>query len=252
MKKSTVHIHGISIILLIILSGCSNIPTEAAPTLIPSTQTTIPTKLPTVTSSPTIEPPAMVMDFLTDVQILSFDPFDNGNNWDWNRETSSFHDGIFEIKGKSFWASSFALKQAFKEGDGLKINFKLLNANGQSEFVFLTGEWLTDSFRQFGIWNDRNPRADLFQGENMLGGNNLVGNLSLQPDMWYSIIMAIGKNGEFFSVMWDPRSEGHSAVYREGLGEKWIGKTWLFLPKVNEGEILYVDDFYRFSFGEIR
>ena len=63
--------------------------------------------------------------------------------------------------------------------------------------------------------------------------------------------MAIGKNGDLLAVMWDPGSEGHRAVYKETVGEKWRGRNWLFMPKATEGETLYVDDFYEFAFGAI-
>jgi len=119
--------------------------------------------------------------------------------------------GVFEMQGKSFWASSFSLKQQLAEGDGIMLSFKLQKANAQSEFVFVTGDWQTDSFRQFGIYNGKRPQADLFQGKNGLGGNNLHGNLTLQADTWHNLLTAIGKNGEFLAVMWDPNSEGHHA-----------------------------------------
>jgi hypothetical protein len=62
--------------------------------------------------------------------------------------------------------------------------------------------------------------------------------------------MAIGKNGHFLAVMWD--SDGHRVIYKETLGEKWTGKSYFFLPKADGGETLYTDDFYQFSFGEIK
>jgi hypothetical protein len=55
------------------------------------------------------------------------------------------------MQGKSFWASSFSLKQQLAEGDGIMLSFKLQKANAQSESVFVTGDWQADSFRQFGI-----------------------------------------------------------------------------------------------------
>ena len=199
-----------------------------------------------------MESPSLTVEFLTDVKVLSYDPFDNMNNWDWDNQTGKNTNGVFEIQGKSFWTSSFSLKQQLAEGDGIMLSFKLQKANAQSEFVFVTGDWQTDSFRQFGIYNGKRPQADLFQGKNGLGGNNLHGNLTLQADTWHNLLTAIGKNGEFLAVMWDPNSEGHHAIYNETIGEKWSGKNWYFMPKAEEGESLYVDDFYRISFGEIK
>lgn len=259
MQKSIGSVFFAFVFLAVLLSGCAPASTAVPPTLtftpIPPTDTSVPTatptNLPTITPTPTIEPPSVMTEFLTDVKILSYDPFDNGENWDLG-EGSSITNGVLVMEGKSFWASNFSLKEQLVEGDGVMLKFKLLKANGQSEFVFVTGDWQTDSFRQFGIYNSKRPKADLFQGKNGLGGNNLNGNLTLQPDTWYDIVMAIGKNGEFLAVMWDPNNEGHRAVYNETIGEKWVGKSWLFLPKADEGETLYIDEFYRISFGEIK
>jgi len=260
MKKSIGSVFLAFVFLGVLLSGCAPASTPVPPTLtftpIPPTDTPVPTatptKLPTVTPTPTIEPPSVTTEFLTDVKILSYDSFENMNNWDWDSQTGNINNGVFEMQGKSFWGSSFSLKQKLVDGDGVMLKFKLQKVSGESEFVFLTGDWQTDSFRQFGIYNSKRPKADLFQGKNGLGGNNLNGNLTLQPDTWYYIIMAIGKNGEFLAVMWDPNNEGHRAVYNETINEKWVGKNWTFMPKANEGETLYVDEFYRISFGEIK
>jgi hypothetical protein len=259
MKKSIGSVFLVFVLLAVLLNGCAPASTPVSPTLTstPSTDipasTATPTKLPTVTPTPTIEPPSLTTEFLTDVKVLSFDPFDNMNNWDiWDVNTGSITNGTFELKGKTFWAGGLVFKSQLKEGDGVMLKFKLLKANAKSAFVFITGDWQTDSYREFGIKNGKGPKADLWQGKNLLGGNNLNGNLTLQPDTWYDIIIAIGKNGKFLAVMWDSINEGHRAVYNEKIGEKWVGKSWNFIVKANEGETVYVNNFNKFSFGEIK
>lgn len=261
MKKSIGSVFLVFAFLAILLSGCAPASTPVPPTStftpIPPTDTPVPTatptKPPTVTPTPTIAPPSVATEFLTDVKVLSYDSFDNIKNWDlWDSQTGSITDGAFELKGKSFWAGGLVLKNRLKDGEGILLSFKLVKANAQSEFVFSTGDWQTDSFRQFGIYNGKRPKADLFQGKNGLGGNNLHGNLTLSTDTWYNLLMVIGKNGEFLAIMWDPTSEGHSAVYNETIGEKWTGKSWDFIVKADEGETVYVDNFSRISFGEIK
>jgi hypothetical protein len=244
--------------LAVFLGGCApaSKPVPATSTQIsattPPAARPTPTQPPTVTSTPTIEPPSVMTEFLTDVKVLSYDPFDNGSKWDWDSQTTTISNGILKMEGTSFWASSFSLKRQLAEGDGIVLRFKVQKANAQSQFVFVTGDWQTESFRQFGIDNGKRPTADLWQGKNDLGEKGLAGSLKLQPDTWYAIIMAIGKNGQFLAVMWDTNSEGHRAVYKETVGVKWANRRWLFLPKANAGETVYVDDFYGISFGEIK
>jgi hypothetical protein len=118
--------------------------------------------------------------------------------------------------------------------------------------VLVTGEWLTDSFRQFGLYIAPRPKADLFQGLLNLGGYNVMGNLTLQPGAWYSLLLAIGPDGHFLAVVWDPNDPSHRAVYDLLGKEPWAARTWTFYPKATEGETVSVDDFYRISFTSIK
>jgi hypothetical protein len=261
------HFAIVAFLLLALITACSQAPISTpttVPTLIPiptSTLTPVPTNTleptttstvpPTFTQTPTIEPPSLTSQFLSGAKVLSYDPFDNMDNWDWDSQTGSNVNGVFEMQGTSVWASSFSFKQQLAEGNGIILKFKLQKASAQSEFVFDTGDWQTDSFRQFGIYNGRQPQADLFQGKNDIGGNYLIGNLYLKPATWYNILMAIGKNGEFLAVIWDPTNESHRDIYHETIGEKWAGQNWSFMPKENKGETITVDDFYQISFAGI-
>jgi len=38
-----------------------------------------------------MESPSLTVEFLTDVKVLSYDPFDNMNNWDWDSQTGKKH-----------------------------------------------------------------------------------------------------------------------------------------------------------------
>jgi hypothetical protein len=231
----------------------TNTPVSTSPPTLTPTFTPTITHIPTFTPTPTIEPPQILNEFLTNVKILSHDTFDNLNNWDWNNENSTLANGIFEMRGESFWASSIVLKQQLLEGNAVLLKFKVQKANAQSEFVFSTGEWQTDGFRQFGIYNGLSPMADLFQGKNGIGGSYLHGNLTLKPNNWFNVLMSIGKNGNFLAVIWDPNNEAHRDVYNEKLiAEKWAGKTWGFHVGEDEGETISIDDFYSISFGEIK
>lgn len=236
----------------------SDMPAE---TLIPSitpteTPTATPTHMPTSIPepTPTIKPPAIAIEFLDAVEILNVDGFDSMRNWStWNTGTGRLVDGMFELAGQEDWSSGLVLSRKFKEGEGIILRFKTVNnADFRSEFVFLTGAWDTDTFRQFGVYNGRNPKADLFQGKYGLGFNNLYGNLSLKADTWYNLLMAVGEGGEFLAVVWNPEDPSQRVVYNEKIGEKWERKTWEFVAKATKGETVYIDDFSRIAFSEIK
>jgi hypothetical protein len=174
------------------------------------------------------------------------------NTWDtWNSQTTSLSSGVLEIKGQPNWEGALVQKTKLQEGTGLVIEFKNMSG-AEYEFVVNTGNWDTDSFRSFGIYGGKRPKADLWQGKNAIGGNNLHGNLSLTKDIWYSLAVAIGKNGEFFAVIWDLNNPSNGAIYHETLSDKWIGKTWEFLIQTNTGTTLNVDNFSVFTFSGVK
>jgi len=175
-------------------------------------------------------------------------------NWStWNSGSGRIVGGSFVLTGQEGWSSGLVLRQKIREGDGIILSFKTVNnARFKSEFVFTSGTWQTDSFRQFGVYNGQNPKADLFQGMYGLGFNNLYGNLTPKADTWYKLLMAVGKGGEFLAVVWDPDDPSRRVFYNENIGEKWERRSWEFNPKATEGETVYIDDFFRISFDAMK
>ena len=230
-------------LLSIFLAAC-NLPAFHAPAPLPG--------LPTVSPPATIEPLPVANEFLSDVTVVSYDPFDNLLNWNIHNDSGTLVNGELQLRGTPRWQSSFWPKQQFTEGQGLAIRFMVQKANAQSEFVFVTGDWRTDSFRQFGVYNAVDPKGDLFQGMQNLGGYDLTSSLTLLSNTWYDLLLAIGHNGHFLAVVWDPNHEDQRAVYDLVGGANWAGRSWVFLPKANQGETIVVDDFYRLSFGDIK
>lgn len=264
VKRSKIlTVFGVSVI---ILSGCSQVSnfspsSTASPEAIRTyassatpkpTETQIPTST-NIPPTPTVRSPDLLMDFLTNVQVISTDKFDNLNKWDtWNSQTGKVLNGMFILEGQKDYESGLVFKEKISEGYGVVVKYKTINnSDYQSEFVLNTGEWQTNSFRQFGIYNGKSPKADLMQGMNWIGGNNLHGSLSLKADTWYNLLVAVGKNGEFLTVIWNPDDPTQKSIYREKLGEKWVGLSFEFIAKANIGETMHIDDFLKIKFDEI-
>lgn len=264
MNKSVLSIF-VFIFLIALLSGCAPAATPIPTEVVLPTETSVPTSTPMPTDTPvptatavpptpTVAPPNVLLDLLTNVQVIKTDNFDNLNNWDtWNSGTGKISNGMFELTGQKDYLSGLVFKERIGEGYGVVLKYKTVkNADYQSEFVFATGEWQTDSFRQFGIYNGKRPKADLIQGKNGIGGNNLHGDLSLKADTWYNLLVAVGKNGELLAVIWNPDDPSQQSVYREKIGEKWAKLNFEFQAKANIGETMYIDDFLKISFGEFK
>jgi hypothetical protein len=223
----------------------SNTPTEEP------TSTPAPTSTP-IPSTPTIEPPPLVLEYLDGVELIYVDKFDTFENWAvWNSQTADWADGVLEIVGQRDWTGALVQYQNLYEGMGVVIEFKQ-TSGFEYEFVTNAGEWDTDSFRSFGVYGGDSPKADLWQGKNALGGNYLLGNLSLKNDNWYSIMIAIDDDGEFFAVVWDLNDTTRRATYHERIGENWAGQTWKFLLQTNMGTTINIDNFSIFSFDAVK
>ncbi len=237
------HFIVIACLLLTSLSGCDLV-SGSRPRGLPG--------LPEITPHPTIDPLSLPSEFLTGVRVDSYDPLNNVFGWTVHDPTAALINGVFELRGTPGWQSSFWPRRQFQDGQGLMVRFEVQNANARSELVVVTGQWMTDSFRQFGVYNAVTPKGDLFQGTLDLGGYDLQSSLSLLGGTWYDLLLAIGRNGRFLAVIWDPDHPDRRATYDLAAGPAWAGRSWVFLPKVNEGETLGIDDFYRISFDAIK
>jgi hypothetical protein len=233
-----------AVLLLTCASGC-NFPAPAQPA-------GAPTGAPSATPRPNIDPLAVAADYLTNPRIVTYDPFDSMENWSFNKETGTPTGGMFELQGTPGWHSSFWRRQGFKEGQAVAIRFEVQHSNARSEFVLVTGDWLTPTFRQFGFYNAVIPKGDLFQGTLDLGGYALQGSLNILSLDWYEMLLAIGPAGHMIAVVWDPANPSHRAVHDLAGGPNWAGKSWVFLPKANTGEVVAVDDFFILRFGDIK
>lgn len=231
-------------LVLALTAGC-NFPVASRPAGSPS-------GLPASTPRPSVNPLSVAADYLTSPRIVSYDAFDTMQNWNFNKQTGVLTDGMFQLQGTPGWKSSFWPRQQFKQGQGIALRFQVQHSNARSEFVFVTGSWLTPTFRQFGFYNAVVPKGDLFQGTRDLGGYNLQGNLKLLSDTWYEMLLAVGRNGHMIAVVWDPANPSQRVEHDIAGGPNWVNLTWVFLPKANTGETITVDDFFIVVFGDIK
>ncbi len=241
-------LHRTSLLLpfVLLLAAC-NLPSGTQPPPV----TSFP-GLPAGAPPPTVSSPSIIDQYLSRPHVAAFDPLNTLDNWNFNPGTGTLQNGVFQLVGSPGWHSSFWPKQQFKEGQGLVVRFQVHRANARSEFVLVTGDWMTDTFRQFGLYNSVIPRGDLFQGRQDLGGYPVMGSLRLQSMMWYNLLLAIGRGGRFLAVVWDPNNPSLRAFYEVKGGPAWLGRSWVFLPKVNTGETVFVDYVYRLTFQDIK
>ncbi len=234
-----------------ILSACQPAPIPPTATLVSPTNTPLPTNTPKPTSTPipptpTIVPPAVLTEYLENAHIAKVDTFENANGWD--LYAGKVTNGVLEVIGKDW--NGLVRKGEFQEGDGILVNFKYTKGS-EFELLFDKGEWYTDPYKRFGIYLAVDyAESNLWDGKNGLGFNYLRGNFYLAPDTWYSLLMALGKDGDFFAIVWDPSNPDKIINDRRKI-EDWKGITWTFRIGANEGTILF-DDLMEVKFDTIK
>jgi hypothetical protein len=258
------------VLMTILLYGCAQaatpVPTPAptntsapsatsAPTSTPSpSQTPLPTL--TATSAPTrtsplptatVPVPDEALKYLNGVQIVKIDTFDGpmlGKDW-YNSALVSNQAGGLVVTGAD-WADLYP-KHSFYEGLGFIIDFSFAR-DTKFEVFFANGLINTNALKVFSIYIEENrARSNLWAGKSALGGAILPGNLVLQPDTNYSLMLAIIPNGEFLAVIWKPADPSKNIFYRERIGKSWSSLTWRMGFAINGGT-LGLDNYREFQF----
>lgn len=236
---------------ILILSACQPAQIPPTATIVPPTNTPIPTNTPKPTSTPipptpTLIPPAALAEYLENPRIVKVDSFDNSNSWE--LYVGKVTNGVLEIVGNDW--NGIVREGTFQEGDGILINFKYTKGS-EFELLFDKGEWWTDPYKRFGVYLAVDyAESNLWDGKKGLGFNYLRGNFYLTPDTWYSLLMTIGKDGDFFALVYDPSNPEKIIKDRRKI-EGWKGINWTFKLGANEGTILF-DDLMEIEFDNIK
>ncbi len=207
----------------------------------------LPANIPTPTLS-TIAPPIVLTNYLENAHIFSLDTFDDPSDWNPGSEISNGQLLLAGLGGNDWYGLSN--RASFHQGNGAVINFKFTPGE-YFEMYFEQGGWTTNRYKRFGVYvNEDHSNINIFSGRQRREPSPIPGNLSLQPDRWYSFALAVGTAGDFLVVIWDPAYPGESLSYRE-LISNWNALDWTFRIQVNRGTILF-DDFEEIVFDNIK
>lgn len=234
---------GLSVLLL---TACHI--TTRPPTLQP-TVTSPATHLPTpLLPTPTISPLTVLTNYLENPRVVKVDTFDDPSGWNPPDEISNGQ-LILTGLGGSNW-HGLSNRAIFREGSGAMINFQF--TPGESfEMYFERGRWTTSLYKRFGIYvNTDHSNVNIFVGKSRREPALIAGNLSLSPGTWYSVLLVVGKGGDFSAVLWDPANPQNRLQYREVIAN-WGEAEWAFRIQVNTGIITF-DDFEEIEFDAIR
>ena len=230
------------------------------PLLIPETGSdeTFPTDIPTEGTDPTsveTSPPELQsfpnfdipQQYLDGIEILVADPFDDPSGDGWDFAEGTIHDGILEITGNDDWRGVSHTRR-LQPGEGMITEF-LFSDGSLFELLIEDGEYNTDSYNRFGVYLDQGlARLNEFVNGTDIGGADLSGDWTFQPDTTYSCLIAILPDNEFLMVMWNPENPSESLSYREPFDSSWSEASWTVSLHANQGVIQF-DNFTLIQFS---
>ena len=198
------------------------------PTDILSSTTTIPFDL--------AQPP---IDMLEEVEAHKF--YDFADRCDLLRWVSwsdgTIENGKYILIGEEYWESGARLNKTFQDGEAVMIRFQY-SPHSEINIKFDNmEEWKTKEYKRFGISIRGNEiQSDIYQGPNYIGGKSL--NLGqFTSDTVYNLLLAIGNNGKFVALLWNPNEPDNTVMYERELGEDWSNLNWSFGISSNKGQI---------------
>ncbi|MDP2776006.1 MAG: hypothetical protein Q8O48_00045, partial [Anaerolineales bacterium] len=207
--------------------------------LIP-TLTPMPTSPSLSTNTPA--PTAAIESTFPDLKVIKTDSFDDPNNSQLRLDPSvaKIENGVLQFIGRN-WTGGVHYDPKLQEGQGIIINFKYTQ-DSEFEMLFENGGWNTDTYKRFGVYivNDR-AETNIWQGKTPLG-QTLKGSLDFSLDTWYSLLLVIRKNNEFYARIWNPENPAQTVEYKNTFGAAWSDLSWTFKIGANNGTILF-DDF---------
>jgi len=225
----------------------------------PPIATSLPTFTPTSITTPTPTPapyPLGVLDVLSDVQLVNSEGFPGkfaGGAWPTSANGVNFvsQQGgpALEMLGSKGYGTWVVVPGSFPEGQAALFSFSYHGENPDIIFYFDQGTWQTPDYRRFGLYIGQSPAVLILDGKNSPGGGEpLSGQMLIQPDQNYYVLLVADRGGGFLGRIW---KVGNPDVYREIRESfpKWAGGEWTLAVHANPGSPGYIDRFYRLSFS---
>jgi len=217
-------------------------PTQAAT----EAPTLAPTEMPTPTEVPLIELPAGVDLYLLNSHVEEQIKLGYSASYLWDYENGRFGGGKLILNSTPDWDAYFLTQNSFPDGQAFLARFS--KASGANYNLALqSGEFGTTGFRRWAFHGGDVYNMSNRQDEEWLGYDPLIGNLNLQVDSWYYLLLAGTEQGEFLAVVWDAQDPSLFARYSQEFGAEWTGRDWKFRIGAKGGEV-YLDQLYRISF----
>jgi len=221
-------------------------PTSAATDSVPVSEPPTLTPEPTSQEATPVTGSDILSAYLNDVEITHTDPFDDPSGNGWEIQNGEIKDGVLEIPGDPNYYGAKPTKQ-FGAGEGAVIDFTYPQNVG-FEIYMESGDYDSSNYKRFGIFVSTDVIYSNGRNGKKIIGNDLSGNLNVQPGNTYSVFIAMLPNAEFLVAVWNPDDPSQYLVNRENMDSSWIDVDMTFYIGAGEGTI-QLDNYREIKFS---
>ncbi len=229
--------------------GCPATATPTGTAMVAAASTATPLPLPTATT--TFELPSQANSILSDARVIFHDDFAVGelspSIWRGAGDYQSV-DGLLELTDTT---------ECLRRLEGLGANAAMLVQfryddipDSDFEMFFNNDVFGSVNYRQWGTrLNGATPAIQVVRKRSIIDDNPLDGELSLDPDTWYQLLLAVDQDAEFVAHVWESDDPSTHSEYRQTL-EDWADQEWYGVFCNARGNV-FVDSYSEVSFGEL-
>ncbi len=239
--------------------ACPALPGPATADGCPATQTPAPASGPQAAEMPassakpmepiTFDLPPEISRLLSDAEVIFHDDFAELSSSNW-REAGDYQtvDGLLELTDT---AECLGRMEGLTANTAVLVHFSYEDVpQSDFEMFFNNDTWGSVDYRQWGTrLNGEIPTIHVVRKRSTIEDSALDGDLSLNPDTWYELLLAVDQDAEFVAQLWESDDPATYAEYRTTL-EEWADQEW-YGAFCNARGSVFVDTYSEIVFNEI-
>lgn len=234
--------------LLLVLGHIPGVSIQRVPTLVPTGDAATPGP----TRNTSFSLPDAVSSVLANAQVYDHDDLTAlvADRWYASAAGISVVDGELLAAGAPDWATWWGAQRTFQSGDAVLIRFRT-DQDAQFEFHLERGGWATADYRRWALHVGNRFEIGIWEGTLPRRYGQLVGTLAVRPNTWYDALLAVGRDGQFVTYVWEDGADQPQLEYRHHLGDNWTGGGWLFGLGANRGQVA-IDAVTEVAFRDVK
>jgi hypothetical protein len=199
------------------------------------------------------QPPGPVKEVLSGARVVSHNDFSSlpASLFEYDDRYVTLSNGVAEISGNDYDWPYIAYRNdtGIREGHAVLVSFEY-SAGAWWTLSFLSGSYDTSRHRAWGITEEMDKYT--VKVSEWYDVERMPGNLSLGPNTWYSLLLAVDDGPEFLAHLWERDDPRLSTQIRQSFsGDLWDDRGWVFWIASIKGK-LYIDEITEMTFDGLK